>query len=256
MDLIKPYKKEFSYSYTLGAFPTIELIENCPELVTEVILSPALADRKLIIELCKNNNIKVTESQKQIERLSDKENVFIIGIFRKKEEPLCKNCSHIVLVNPSNMGNLGTIFRTALGFGIRDVALIQPAADFFHPKVVRASMGAMFHMRVQYFASFDEYSNVYGKKPDSCRIKENQQQDAYERLMFPFMLGEKQYLSPKLCPKDKLFSLIFGNEASGLDESFLKVGTPIMIPQSEDVDSLNITIAVAVAAYIFTYGSR
>lgn len=237
MEQIKPYKKSFEYSYTLGAFPTIELIKNEPEKVLQVIVSPELEDREIITDLCKQYRIPILESKKQIERLSDKENVYIIGAFRKFEKELSKTAPHIVLVNPSNMGNLGTIIRTAIGFGIHDIALIEPAADIYNPKVVRASMGALFHMNFHYFDSFEAYAALYG-----------------EHEFFLFMLDADKILVPGIYQGDKPFSLIFGNEATGLDERFHQYGTSVLIPQSSEVDSLNITVAVAVASYVFTEG--
>lgn len=47
---------------------------------------------------------------------------------------------HVVLHNPSDVGNVGTILRSALGFGFRDVAIIRPGVDPFDPRVLRASM--------------------------------------------------------------------------------------------------------------------
>lgn len=237
MESIKPYKKSFEYSYTLGAFPTIELIKNAPKQVLEVIISPELEDREVITELCNHYKIPMIESKKQVERLSDKENVYIIGVFQKFEKELSKDEPHIVLVNPSNMGNLGTIIRTAIGFGIHDIALIEPAADIYNPKVVRASMGALFHMNFRYFDSFETYAAKY---------------DGHE--FFPFMLDADKNLVPGIYHGKKPFSLIFGNEATGLDERFHGYGTSVLIPQSSEVDSLNITVAVAVASYVFTEG--
>jgi TrmH family RNA methyltransferase len=46
---------------------------------------------------------------------------------------------------------------------------------------------------------------------------------------------------------------VFGNEATGLDDSFLQIGTSIIIPQSPDVDSLNITIAVGIGTFLFMH---
>jgi len=66
------------------------------------------------------------------------------------------------------------------------------------------------------------------------------------------MLNAKRQLTVNNCPKPELFSLVFGNEATGLDDSFLQKGTSIIIPQSEEVDSLNITIAAGVGMYLFT----
>lgn len=237
MEQIKPYKKSFDYSYTLGAFPTIELIKYTPEQVIQVVISPELEDRSIITELCKQHRIPLIESKKTVERLSDKENVYIIGVFRKFEKNLSYDAPHIVLVNPSNMGNLGTIIRTAIGFGIHDIAMIEPAADIYNPKVVRASMGALFHMNFKYFDSFEDYAAKYT-----------------EHAFFPFMLDADKTLVQGIYQGVKPFSLIFGNEATGLDAKFHEFGTSVLIPQSSEVDSLNITVAVAVASYVFTEG--
>ena len=236
MEPIKPYKKSFEYSYTLGAFPTIELIKSRPEQVKGVYLHSTFTDRDQLTNLCKENHIPVLEGDKTIARVSDKENVFVVGVFDKYECILDPTQSQIVLVNPSNMGNLGTILRTAVGFGIHDIAFIEPGADVFNPKVVRSSMGGLFRLRHQYFNSFVDY-----------RMKNPNQE------VFTFMLNGEKPLTIENCPKPKLFSLVFGNEATGLDDSYLTVGTSIIIPQSEEVDSLNLTIAVGIGTYMFTH---
>ena len=48
------------------------------------------------------------------------------------------------------------------------------------------------------------------------------------------------------------FSLVFGNEAAGLPKSFAAMGRPVFIPQGPEVDSLNLSVAVALGAYAFT----
>ena len=239
MEAIKPYKKSFDYSYTLGAFPTIELLKGHPEVVKGVYIHSTFTDKENIINICKQNKIPVLENDKLISKLSDKENCFVIGVFEKYESILDGNKSHIVLVNPSNMGNLGTIIRTAVGMGIYDIGLITPCADIYNPKTIRSSMGALFKLRYQHFDTFDQYRKQYDKHD-----------------VFTFMLNGSKTLEIQNCPKTDLFSLVFGNEATGLDDSFLDVGTSIIIPQSPDVDSLNITIAVGIGAFVFTHQSK
>ena len=56
-----------------------------------------------------------------------------------------------------DMGNLGIIMRTLLAFGYKDLAIVLTAADRFNPKTVRASMGAMFSIRIPEYNTFDEY---------------------------------------------------------------------------------------------------
>lgn len=231
---IKPYKKNVSYSYTLGAFPTYELILNKPEKVYKVLVHSSYTAMDSLNSLCSNHQIPIEISNKLISRLSDKDNCYVAGIFNKYTCKLSKDKPHVVLVNPSNMGNLGTILRTIVGFGIYNIAIILPGADIYNPKTVRASMGALFKLNFELFDSFDEYRMQYPQHD-----------------IFTFMLNGENTLNIKDCPKSKLFSLVFGNEATGLDDSFKNVGTSIMIPQSPDVDSLNLTIAVGVGTYVF-----
>lgn len=236
---IKPYKKEADYSYTLGAFPTYELIKAKPDKVRKVLIDDSFTDQENLKNLCRGHNIPVEYNNKLIKRLSEKENCYVAGVFHKYQCELSPDKPHIVLVNPSNMGNLGTILRTAVGFGIYDVAIILPGADIYNPKTVRSSMGALFRLNFHHYQSFQEY-----------------RQQFKEHDIFTFMLNGKNTLTLQECPESTLYSLVFGNEATGLDDSFLKVGTSIFIPQSSDVDSLNLTIAVGIGAYVFTSRNR
>lgn len=274
---IRTYKKDAEYSYTLGAFPTFELIDAMPECVVEVLVHSTFTDREKLEEKCrevfeerKNASgdkrmkypIKVTENNKLIAKLSDKENVYVIGVFRKFAQKLDAGKPHVVLVNPSNMGNLGTIIRTACGFGIYDMAIIEPAADAFNPKTVRASMGSLFRIRHQSFESFEEYMDTFGCKPEGMNSTNEGIGKTLESIgvagnekrgVFTFMLNGEKPLTVNDCPKPKLFSLVFGNEATGLPDKFLNYGTSIIIPQTEFVDSLNLTIAAGIGMYMFTH---
>lgn len=232
---IKPYKKDADYSYTLGAFPTYELIKARPKQVRKVLMDTSFTDQDKLKKLCEENKIPIEYNNKLIAKISDKENCYVAGIFEKYNCKLDQKRPHIVLVNPSNMGNLGTILRTAVGFGIYDIAIILPGADIYNPKTVRSSMGAMFRLDFCHYDTFSEYQKEFS-----------------QHEIFTFMLNGENTLTLKDCPKSKLFSLVFGNEATGLDDSYLDIGTSIFIPQSPDVDSLNLTIAVGIGAYIFT----
>ncbi len=234
MDAIKPYKKGMEYSYTMGAFPTYELIKTRPDLVLHVFVHSSF-DKDELEKECHRHNLPMTVNDKMIQKLGNKENIYVIGVFKRFDCELDKSRSHLMLVNPGNMGNLGTILRTAVGFGIKDIAIINPGSDIFNPKVVRSSMGALFRLRFQYFDSFEEYRSIYTKQE-----------------LFPFMLNATRQLTADQCPKPELFTLIFGNEATGLDDSFLTIGTSVIIPQTEEVDSLNLTIAVGIGLYLFT----
>ena len=45
------------------------------------------------------------------------------------------------------------------------------------------------------------------------------------------------------------YSLVFGNEATGLPEEFANTGTPVVIPHLKGIDSLNLPVAAGIAMY-------
>ena len=53
-----------------------------------------------------------------------------------------------------------------------------------------------------------------------------------------------------------VYTLVFGNEASGLPPEFAGYGQSVLIPQSKEIDSLNLSVAVSIGAYSFTHSER
>lgn len=234
---IRPYKKDLPYSYTCGVFPTIELMDHCPSAVFRVILSEKIGKGgDLIRERASKHGISVVVDDKTIQRLSPKENCFAIGVFAKYTCALEPRRNHIVLVNPSDMGNLGTIIRTLTAFGFQDLALIRPCADPFDPRVVRASMGAVFRIRLSLYDTFENYQQI-------CGVRD----------YYPFMLNGAPMEELTFTKTGKPYSLLFGNESSGLPERFLQLGTPVRITHENTVDSLNLTIAAGIGIHWFTH---
>jgi TrmH family RNA methyltransferase len=158
MDIsLKTYKKDFTHSYSVGVFPALELITYRPRSIIKILLHSRAGRNSgvdKIRDFAVTNAIPVETNDLAINKLSHSENCYAVGIFNKYTTPLSPTDNHLVLVNPEDMGNLGTIIRTMLGFGIRDLALIKPAPDIFDPKVIRASMGAVFSANITYFDDF------------------------------------------------------------------------------------------------------
>ena len=231
---IKPYKKSDHYSYVFGAYSVIKLITERPEIMRGVLIHSKYGDIPSLIRLCQSMAIPYLISDKAVNRVSNNDNRYVIGIFNKYETDISGRQPHIVLINPKDLGNLGTIIRTADGFNIKNIAIISPAADIFNPKAVQASMSSLFSVNFQYFDNFSEYQTKFPSHEP-----------------YPFML--KGALPLEDCVRDSsfLFSLIFGNESSGLPDKFSQIGKPTKIPQSITLDSLNLSIAVGVAAYHF-----
>lgn len=229
---VTSYKSDNIHTYGLGATVAMEYLLKNRDAVKGMILHPGFRSEETIAkikEIC-GNDIPVSTEEKPFNILSKKDNCFVICVIEKKKTRL-NDGNHMVLVNPSNCGNLGTIVRSCLGFGVKDIAIVgKTAADPFDPKTIRASMGACASVRIEVFDEFSEYAE---------RFPSNN--------LYPFMLDGSTKLQETTI--NKPFSLIMGNEATGLDPSFQKIGQPIRIEHTSNIDSLNITIAASIGLY-------
>lgn len=226
------YNKNTPYSYTLGISVTIELLVYQPNQINKIFIRENINKEtgyNRLISLCEKNNIKAEVNNKIFNKLKAKDNCFVIGEFSKYTTIMTEG-NHLLLVNPENDGNLGTIIRSALGFGIKNIGIIKPAVDCFDPKVIRSSMGAIFNVNINYFDSLDEYINKFSKNN-----------------LYPFMLKAKTKLSN--IKFNKYYTLIFGPESSGLNDEYLNVGKPVIISHDNSIDSLNLPIALSIALY-------
>ena len=238
MPALESYQRELDYSYAPGIFPSLEAMNKRPKIVRRLLISSKGEGREgvgKLVSLAEERRIRVEIADKALARISGKENCFAAAVFEKCPADLGAQARHIVLHHISDQGNLGTILRTALGFGYHDIAIIRPAADVYDPKVVRSSMGALFSLRVREYEDFDAYRREFPG-----------------HAAYPFMLdGSMQLAEATKRTDERPVALIFGNEGAGLPPEFGKIGTPVRIPSSDEVDSLNLAVAAAIGMYQF-----
>ena len=241
MPPLEAYKRQLPYTYALGLYPALQALEQAPETVSRVLVHSKLMGEgaDALYAACAQHNIRTEQAERLLKKVSGKDNCFAAAVCNKQQHALNPAGNHLVLVNPMDAGNLGTILRSALGFGYEDIALITPCADAFDPQVIRASMGAFFSLRLSEFDSFEAY-----------------QSQAVHRMLYPFMLSDDaQLLSKAVRHKKSPHSLIFGNEGSGLPAAFASVGQAIKIEQSAAIDSLNLAVSAAIGMYSFSQAS-
>ena len=237
MPSLESYHSGLDYSYAPGNFPSMECLLYRPESVRRLLVHSAAAGREGIgklTELAEAHRIRIEEADRALGRISGKENCFAAAVFGKFRDELGKDRPHVVLHRPGDSGNAGTILRTSLGFGMEDIALIRPCVDVFDPRTVRASMGSLFRLRVRVYDSFEEYRAEF---PD--------------RQLYPFMLDASVPLR-EIREVPAVYSLVFGNEGSGLPAEFSAMGQPVRIESSDKVDSLNLAIAAGIGIYYFS----
>lgn len=237
MPALEAYRSELDYSYAPGIFPSMECLLARPKIVRRLLVHSAAAGREgagKLTALAAEKGIRIEEADRALARVSGKENCYAAAVFAKFADALRPDLPHVVLHRPGDSGNVGTILRTALGLGVEDLALIRPCVDLFDPRTVRASMGSLFRMRVHVYESFDDYRASFPARP-----------------LFPFMLDASVPLAEiREAPGD--WTLVFGNEGSGLPAEFAAMGQAVRIESSDKVDSLNLAVAAAIGIYHFT----
>lgn len=139
----------------------------------------------------------------------------------------------LVLEDIQDPGNLGTMIRTAEGAGMSGVLLSKGCVDLFNPKVVRATMGALF--RVPYVVSSDLTTDVellkhqgfslYAAHPD----------------------GSEDFTEPDYGGRA---AVLIGNEANGLSEKISALADRrVRIPMEGELESLNAAVSAALFMY-------
>ncbi len=132
-------------------------------------------------------------------------------------------------------GNLGTILRTLAWFGNFRCLLSPQSADLYNPKVVRASMGAIFRVPIEREVT-----------PGALRAR-------YPRLALLDLNG--------VAISNETFrhfdAYVFGNEARGLPAETIELlqGESYSIHGAHHIESLNLAAAVNICAYELTRSS-
>jgi TrmH family RNA methyltransferase len=233
-EMLKPYKRAMTAAYAPGMYVTRELLRSRPEVVRAVYAHPKCDAPDEAARLCRAHGIPFRVGERYFRLINRKENTYMLAEFEKYDAPLAEECPHIALVDAEDAGNLGAMLRTALACGLRNVALVSPAADVFHPRAIRASRGAAFWLNIQSFPSIDDYRNAHPR-----------------HALYPFMLGAGCAPDAVARPAGRRFTLIFGSESSGLSPAFAEMGEVITIPQTAQVDSLNVAVAMGIGTFLF-----
>ena len=224
--------KKSSTTYSIGVYPTVELISN-PSIQVKKIYMSSKSDQnrgiQKIIKYAKNKNLPISRDDNFIRRVSGMENAYVVVEFYKYESKLEPNANHLLLVNINDMGNTGTILRTCLAFNVQNVGLVKPCVNIFDPKVVRASMGALFKLKHEYFDNFENYLKKYH---NNIYILTGDGKEQIQNILFK-----------------KPFTLIFGGESAGVPNNLKNLGTTVKIPFSSNVDSLNISVAAGICLF-------
>lgn len=155
------YQKGLPYTYVFGAYGTIELLKNQKEQCLAILIDPSFIHNDAygkILALAKN--IPVVVDQKTIKKIRDKENIYVIGVFKKYMMQI-KDTRHIVLYHIHDYGTIGTIIRSMNGFNFHSLILIDCVEDCYDEHLIRSTMGSFFQVSTCQYATFLDYTHQY-----------------------------------------------------------------------------------------------
>jgi TrmH family RNA methyltransferase len=142
----------------------------------------------------------------------------------------------IALDGVRDPGNVGTLIRTADAFDADGVILSDDTVELYNPKLVRSTMGSIFHLAI--FDEVDLKKAIPESKKKRFRIVGT---DVKEGKSL-----EKLDYSEKIC-------LLLGSEAEGLNKDLLKFSDEIVhIPIYGRAESLNVAVAGGILLYEIT----
>lgn len=192
--------------------------------------------RKLL-ETIRRRNIPITEiSTADLKRLADTvHSQGILGVVRKRffdfDQTLNKTPRLLIALDEINdPGNLGAIIRTASWFGAGALLLSENSVEAFNSKVVRASMGGLFHLAI--FENCNLEEKIAALKKTGCAVWAA---DAD---------GDMEYWRADFSGSQVL---ILGNEISGVNEKVKRFANAMLkIPRRGKGESLNVAVAAGI----------
>jgi len=133
----------------------------------------------------------------------------------------------LILDSIRDPGNMGTLIRSADWFGVDLIISSSDTVDYFNPKVVRASMGSIFHVK---FLTAENISNIIPN------LKAQKFQVISTLLSSTKSIADIQVKSS--------VALILGGEADGVSQDLQKIADEnIAIKKYGQAESLNVSVA-------------
>ena len=145
---LSKYRQIYNKFIAEGDKLCVELLKKRKYSIEQVFITNGNLERYLPFIEHENVAIISAKEMEQISYLKTPSDIFLLC--DKKEEIINDQVkdkfSAIYLDGVQDPGNVGTIIRIADWFGINSVVRSEDTADFFHPKVIQATMGSMVNV--------------------------------------------------------------------------------------------------------------
>ena len=207
------------------------VLEKHSDIINEIYFGKEI-DKKIFHRFANLKKPIIKPDSKKLQSLAKGGNHqgFLLDIHMKDEFDFkfFKGCSKIiVLVGVTDVGNIGSIFRSALSFGIDGIIITN---TFNQSAVVRSSSGAFFDMPYMIY-----------KNPMTL-INELKQSDFK-------LFGSSPSESKINNSLDSKWALFLGSEGEGLPNKIIKKMDSVLSIKMNNFNSLNVSVAAGILMY-------
>ena len=208
----------------IGKIPTVS--------IQETLIPPSWRFREDL--LCLSNLYELSNPLfQELDVFGTKEPLLVCGVPAISSMDLTRAPNGLEVLCPiGDPGNLGALLRSCLAFEVRTVILLREAVHPFHPKVIRASSGAVFVQSLQWGGSI---ANL----------------DTAETLQWITAL-DLEGTNMSEVKWSKHVRLLIGEEGVGVPP--FHFAERLCIPQNKPFIPLNATVAGSIALYAYRQG--
>lgn len=138
----------------------------------------------------------------------------------------------LLLDGVQDPGNLGTIIRSSVAFGVTTIILSPDTVDLYNPKVIRATEGMLFHINV-----------ITMDLEEAIKIIKSRGIKVYGTNVI-------NGVDVSTITNKNKYALIVGNEGNGVKQNIQDLcDLNLYIPMKENVESLNVGVACSILLY-------
>jgi len=226
---IKKYRDDTKKFWIEGFKPIKEAFENWIDIETIFVLK----EKASKYYFCCHAKIILTTEEvlKKISTTDTPPEAVAVGKQKIFTLDDIKSAKKIVLLeNIKDLGNLGTILRTAKAFSQDAVILYGETVDLYNPKCVRSAVGNLWKIPVVQIKDFSTLKARF---------------ESFERVAT--LPHSENTIDLKDFNAKPPYLIMFGSEAEGLSQELIDFSTQkITIEMNSEVESLNLSVSVGI----------
>lgn len=230
--------REETGQYLVEGWKSIDEAVNAGVPIETIVYDEMNADQeRLLAKFEKHAKQVLSASRRDIDSLSDTVTsqgvLAVVAKFDPEKHIATINTdAHLIVAldGINDPGNLGTIIRTCDWFGVDGIVIGRHSVELYNPKVVRATMGSLFHLPVVPEVNLSEF--LTRSKKNGFGIVSTE-------------IAESEDIRTTKLPARSV--IVIGSESHGVSEQISSLAdTRLSIPRFGKAESLNAAIACGI----------